>query len=327
MNALRLFCPDASEADPGPPATEGTVRQVITSYLKHIKARVGVSDYSTHAYDNARRDLTRFADWSRDGVSHGDTTLDRCRRNDLTDFLLANPQWRSNHTKRRVIAVIVACFNWASEDAGLVEICPYRKPKSLRLPVTPRREATREEYRTLMAKGSRALRRALYFLHRSGCRPCEMREAKRTDVNWQDGMVGLFRHKTARVTGECRVIALDPGVIRFLRNLVRQAPAGQEHLFVNQQGNPWDRHTFARNLRRVAFKAGLDNGAEKRVSAYCLRHTFTGEMVDLGFADRQIADQLGHIDTRMVSWYSKNRHKVKSMRRVADEIRRRRRDG
>ena len=105
---------------------------------------------------------------------------------------------------------------------------------------------------------------------------------------------------------------------------MRQFHDTQDHLFANQQGNPWDRHTFARNLRRVAEKAGLDEGVQQRVSAYCIRHTFVGEMVDLGFADRQIADQVGHKDTRMIGWYSKNRHKVESMGKVADELRRRR---
>lgn len=177
-----------------------------------------------------------------------------------------------------------------------------------------------------MTRGSKPLRRALYFLHRSGCRPCEMREAEYEDILWDKSVVALYRHKTARTTGQARLIPLDAGTLRFLRNLRKRHPEGQEKIFLNSHGTVWDRHAFARHLRRTAKRIGLDDGVEERVSACCVRHLFTGEMVDLGFSDRQIADALGHADTRLVSWYSHNRHKIESLRRTAQEMRRRKRE-
>ena len=324
--ALRLFRPEDDGSPSQPPrADDGsmdaagplTVQQVIDAYLRHLRARAAADDYSADGLDNAQRDLERFAE------RHGARAVADCRRNDLSEWLLANPQWLSNHTKRRVLAVLVACFAWAAEESGLIPASPYRKPKSLRLPVRPRREGSPKEYVSLMRHGSRPLRRMLYFLHRSGCRPCEAREADFADVHFDVGVMQIWRHKTHRLTGEPRLIGLDRGVLRFLRNLRRRQGDGK--VFRNARGKPWDRHTFARNLRRTAERIGLDQGVEKRVSAYCFRHTVVGEMVDLKFGERQIADAAGHANTRLVSWYSHNREKSESLRRVADERRTRKR--
>ena len=74
------------------------------------EARCNASDYSVSALDNARRDLVRFARWKKNAV------VAECRRTDLIDFLLANPQWRSNHSKSRVLAVMVTAG--LSDDSG-----------------------------------------------------------------------------------------------------------------------------------------------------------------------------------------------------------------
>ncbi len=330
-----VLWPDDGQLPKRPAAGGPTVSDVVAAYLNHLAALAQAGEYSRDALANVRRDLERFAAWCRpckahrDGArpacrecaSHGERSAQDCCRNDLVDWLLANPQWKSNHTKRRVLAGILACFAWAADEADLIPASPYKKPRRLRLPVKPRREARPEEYLALMRKGSRPLRRALYFLRRTGARTCEMREVEWPQIDWENSVVVLVRHKTDGSTAVSRRILLDPGVLRFLRNLKRQAVPGQQKVFVNTDGTAWDRHTFARHLRRYAKRIGLDEGAAERVSAYCLRHFFTGLMGEHGWTDRQVATMLGHSSTRMVSNYNHNRENQRLLRQLASELR------
>jgi integrase len=301
-----------------------TVQAVVAAYLNHLRARSAAGEYSADALLDVERELTRFAAWQGPRGLHGDQPVMECVPDDTTQWLLANPQWESNHTRKRVITTIIGCFSWAANEAGLIDRCPYRKLKSLRLPTKPRREARRDEYTTLMRQGSRPLRRALYFLRRTAARTCEMREAEFTDIAWEKSVIVLFKHKTERFTGNARRVLLDPGVIRFLRNLERQKLPGQRKIFVNNRGTVWTRHTFARHFRRIALRAGLDEGAVKRVSAYCVRHMVAGLLGQAGYSDRETATMLGHSSTRMVQVYNHNRENDQLLQRMAGELRKRR---
>lgn len=318
---------------PLPPSRSGiTVREVASVYLDHLRARVQAGDYSADAFVGTRRELTRFAD------KYGKQLVSECRRQDLTSWLNANPQWNSNHTKRRVLSSILAAFRWA-DDEGIISVNPYRRPR-LRLTVRPRRPARIPEYVSLMRHGRRPLRRALFFLRRTGARTCEMRQALWADVDWDLGIVRLDDHKTVdAMAGQPRLIGLDPAVLRFLRNLHRRRPAEglvchcefaegrphrtNDHVFLNERHVPWDRHTLARNLRRVADRIGL----APDVTAYCLRHMFAADAIEAGVGERQLADQLGHTTTRMVSWYARqSRQRAEHLRNVAGQVARRKKD-
>jgi integrase len=297
-----------------------TVQGVIDAYLAYLEARVSADEYSPQAFADAARDLGRF------GVRFGAQTIDQCRRYDVTQWLQLNPQWRSNATKRRVIATLLGCFNWA-EDEELIDRTPYRRPRKLKLPTTPRREATEEEYVALMRARSRALRRALFFLRRTGARTKEMRELSFDEINFEAAVVEKERHKTRRSTGQARLFGLEPCVLRFLRNLYRQRLRDnpeQRLVFLNAEGTPWDRHTFARHLRRWAKRIGLDVGAAKRVSAYCIRHSYCTWAIEAGVGERQVAAQMGHADTRMIGIYSKAAAKKRHVRDVAGQAVKRR---
>jgi integrase len=306
MNAFRLFSP-SDEGSAGP----WTVRKTTEAYLEHLKQRKGTEDYSAHALEDATRELARFAE------QFGNQTIEQCRRYDLTRWLQLNPQWKSNATKRRVMATILACFRWA-EDEELIERTPYRRPRNLKLPVTPRREASSVEYIALMRCKSRPLRRALFFLRRTGARPSEMRGLRFDEIDFEAGVVVKQKHKTRAKTGKPRMFGLEPCILRFLQNLYRKKVEGQEFVFLNTYGEPWkDRHVFARHLRRWAKRIGLDEGVVDRVSGYCVRHSFCTWAIEAGVGDRQIADQMGHADTRMIAWYSKAAQKRAHLRDVA----------
>jgi integrase len=299
-------------------AMTGTVSEVIDRYLLHLAARVAVGDFSAHAYEDAKRDLRRFSG------RYGQQPIDRCCQHDVTAWLDANQQWRSNHTRKRILGLIVRPFLWA-EDEGLIAASPYRKPKKLRLRTRPRRPAEISEYVALMRHGSRPLRRALFFLRRTGARPCEMRALRWRHVNLENGYVWIEEQKADNLTDNAapRVIGLDEATIRFLRNLQRQAPMWTDAVFLNSDRWPWkDRHVWARHLRRYADRLGL----AKDLSSYCLRHLYGTTAVENGVGERQLADQMGHSNTRMVSWYAHTARRTKHLRHVAEQVTRRKRD-
>jgi integrase len=325
MTALRLFDPDDSQF---PDAY--TLKAIIILYLRFLESRVTIGDYSADAFGDAKRDLTRFADF------RGSKLAEKFRpefgkaqqplhlaEEDVAEFLAANPQWESPSTRKRIVTLIKAALKWAEKREFITRspLVNYR-PRFAEL---PRREADPLEYIALMRWGSRPLRRALFFVRRAGVRPLEMRTLRWPEIHWEDSVVVQEHGKTFKATGIPRKFGLDKPLLRFLRNLSRSRPEGTEYVFLNSDGTPWDRHTFARHLRRYAKKIGLDAGVEKRVCAYCFRHTYISDAVEAGINDRAIADQVGHADTRMITWYSKARGKARHLRNVSNEISRRRR--
>jgi integrase len=296
-----------------------SIASVVRSYLAHVDRQVKAGASLDHA-NNIRRDLARFSAFI------GDVSIDDCRQIQLTEWLGANPQWKSVCSQRNAVANVIGCFHFAEEE-GLIARCPYRRPRMLRnLPDRVRRPALAAEYLALRRRGSRPLSRALWFLWQTGARTCEMRLALWSDVTW-DGecpRIMLVKNKTARKTGKARVIPLTPIVVRVLR--LMQKRARSPFIFVNSDGTPWDRRVFARNLRRLAKRLGMDDGAGERVSAYCLRHSYTCAALTAGFTSKQVADQLGHVDSKMVErvYGSHTREDLRYLSRLAGEIQSRR---
>lgn len=290
--------------------TDLSVREVIALYLRHLLRRRDSSDLSPQTYEDAYRDLMAFAE------HHGDKPLLGCRKHDLTEWIETHPAWISNWTRRRIIGGIVRAFLWA-EDEELIEASPYRLPKRMKRG-RKRRPATHAEYIALMRGGSRPLRRAIFFLRRTGARTIEMRELVWKEIDFQNGVIVRETHKTIDQTEEPipRVIGLDKPTLRFLKNLYRSRHL-EEHVFTNCDGTPWDRHTFARHMNRWAARLGLDPTRAK-LSPYCFRHSYGTDAIIAGVGERQLADQLGHTTTRMVAYYAHTAGKFEHLKRVAE---------
>jgi integrase/recombinase XerD len=129
-----------------------------------------------------------------------------------------------------------------------------------------------------------------------------MRSLQWRHVDWNASCCRLVVHKTAKITGESRLIGLDPAVLRFLRNLHRQAsPPDDAHIFTNARGRPWTRGSFARVFRAYARRAGV----REEISGYSIRHMFVTTAIERGIGHRQIADAVGHRGTRLIEWYGR----------------------
>lgn len=299
---------------------EPTVATTVAAYLRHLERQAKADKFSADHLSNIRRDLTRF-----EAFVGGAKLVHECRQHDLSSWVEENPQWKSVCSQRNSCASVTGCFRWAEEEE-LIDRAPYRTPRAIRgATAKPRRPATTHEYLELIRHGSKQLREPLFFLRETGARTCEMREVIWTDITFGDQpCIVLFAHKTARKTGKGRTIALNKVVAKFL--LWMQRSSRSEHVFVSTDGTPWDRSSFARHLRRTALRIGLDEGVIDRVSGYCLRHTFTVSALTSGFTSKEVADQLGHSDCKMVErvYGSHTVQNLAYLSRVADDIRQRR---
>lgn len=297
-----------------------TVASVVSAYLRHLERQKNQGKYSADHLSNVQRTLGRFAKYIG-----AEKDCAECRQHDLSEWLATTAQGHAASTQTNACSAIIGCWRWAEEE-DLIERCPYRRPRSLRGAISkPRRPATKEEYLKLRRGGSRSLRAALYFLYETGARTCEMREALWTDITIEARpVIALYVHKTARKTGRCRIVALNDAVLRVLMLMKRKSESC--HIFVNSHGGPWDRHTFATHLRRAARRLGMDEGIVERVSGYCLRHSYACAALTAGFTSKEVADQLGHSDSRMVErvYGSHTKGDVSYLNRIADDIRRRR---
>jgi len=123
----------------------------------------------------------------------------------------------------------------------------------------------------------------------------------------------IEQHKTAKKTGKPRVIYLAPEMLEMSRRLVAERPEGP--LFPSRKMNrPFSKNAIRIRFRRLREKLPHLNG----VVAYTYRHSYATDALENGVGIAQVAELLGHTDTRMVSRnYGHLNQKVAHMREAA----------
>lgn len=295
-----------------------SVGEVIDAYLGVLSQRVAAGAFSKDHLSNIRLALQRFGSFL--GRS---TSVSACRQFDISRWMAENAQWKSTATKRNAVGSVIAAFRFAEEEQ-MIARSPYRRPRSLRNLLTQRRTPAKpSEYLALLAASEPHLRRCLVFLWQTGARTCEMRLLQWAHVRLTPPYpcVILRDHKTARKTGKQRVIPLNSVAAKLLKWM--ELRSASRFVFTNRNGAPWkSRHSFARSVNRAAQQAGLTDGGRSLVTAYCLRHSFACAALAAGMTSKQVADQLGHVDARMVErvYGSHTAHDAAYLAAVARQI-------
>lgn len=321
MEPIRLFPSDyAGRGD--------TVQAVIDSYLTHkgllSKAGLLAGEYLQRLH----RHLEDFA-----GV-YGTWPLSACRRSLLQDWVLSHQEWKESASRNDAVNSVIGCFRWG-EDEGLIDRCPFKRPKNVWPPAEPRAPISAEQYLLIMdlaracnGKGRRKrsgrthLRFILWFLWETGCRTCEARDLEWTHIDWEKGVAFMPKHKTKKRVGGVRTIPLSARVLRVLRFLLAHRREDRPHVFLNSRGRAWTRGNLGHRFRVYAKLAGVSD----KVSAYSLRHGFVVGALERGVGDRQIADVIGQSSTRFIAWYGKGaRSKTDYLRAVVAQARARNR--
>lgn len=308
FTSIRLFAPDGLD----PPQTGLTVAHVIADYLAAKESHVNAGLICRSTFLRAQLYCLAFV------KDFGGIDVSECRKGDLKRFLALHPEYRSPFTKHDATGAIVTAFRWAA-DEGMVQACPYSRPRDLPAKL-PRQPAWSPEVRAILnyarthgrTKTRRAFRLALYFLWKSGVRTCELYTLRWE--HWDDARAVFEKpSKSTHRTGELRLIVPKAKAVRLIRWLYRRCKSGP--VFLNGRGRAWTKDSFGTLFRKHADGAGV----RKELSAYCLRHGFCCELLDVGAGERQVADLLGQSSTRYVAWYGRGqRKKVDYLRRTAD---------
>ena len=136
-------------------------------------------------------------------------------------------------------------------------------------------------------------------------------------VNLELGVWVLGEHKTESKTQEARVVILTPSMVELTRRLVRLRPTGP--LFLNEDGQPWNRNAVRCRFRRVREKLGLGGD----LVAYLYRHAVATDLLESGAGVAQAAEILGHRGVDMIMrHYQKLRQRRDHLREQLSRARR-----
>lgn len=107
-----------------------------------------------------------------------------------------------------------------------------------------------------------------------------------------------------RKGGKTQTIPLAPPTAWAVELCVGERASGP--LMLTRDGHRLDRKTAGRIVARIATEAGV----RKRITPHSFRHTFVTLSLDAGQSERDIAASTGHADSRMVSYYDRNRDSI-----------------
>ncbi len=97
--------------------------------------------------------------------------------------------------------------------------------------------------------------------------------------------------------GQHRYIHLDPEAGRFFREVCTNRDLG-EMMFLRESGEPWLKDSQKKPMWRACTVAQI-----KRFGFHQLRHSAASRWITLGVSLKVVAEQLGHVDTKMVERY------------------------
>ena len=277
------------------PENDQTVASVIERYIAIVFPTLAKNTVSgRNCY------LQSFAE------EHGWRLVSACRKDHLQEWMLKHPEWESDWTKRSVIRVINYAFNWATDS----EIIPRNPFKGIKQCAgSPRRDITPDEFQAILratksrqkkrvTPGAR-FRQCLIFLWFTGCRPIELCQLKWKDIDLENRVIILRKHKTIKTQKKPkpRIIPLDPVVVKLLTSIKKRNEG--EFVFYTHCFTPWNRFNLGLRVRRARKKAGVSD----EVKLYGVRHAFGTRGIVNGLDIKTLSTLMGHETTTMTEHY------------------------
>ena len=132
-------------------------------------------------------------------------------------------------------------------------------------------------------------------------------------MNLERGVWVLPEHKTAKKTGQPRMVYLTPPMVALTKKLLARNPAGP--LFRTYRGNhPYDNNTWRCRFRRLRERLPQ----MPYFTAYSFRHTYATQALENGVEIAHVATLLGHASTDMVMrHYQHLSQRIDHMRKAA----------
>lgn len=267
---------------------------------------------------NYRRHLARFA------VHVGDVPSSTLKAHHLLEW---GKRWHE-------IQAVQRCWNWAANEAELIERSPFarvKKPKAGKR----KRIFERRDLFLLLRRARQDFRLFLLALRETIARPQEIRAVRWDEIRPLDPALSFeeslragksyfqleeYKHRHLRTNGDdARLIPISPRLGRMLWRMHRSASDQRGEIFRTFRGRPWTKEAVRLRMKRLRKALGL--GADRRgenLVAYTIRHTMATSAAAGGLRDRLLADLMGHTTTRTTARYQHLHagHLIEAMKRI-----------
>ena len=284
-----------------------TVNQCCQDYLHHLERR-GAPDYRHTKYDldayvTPKLGVLQVAKVTRPKLEQwrAEIAASPRRTNRKQEESEPHIQTEDESRKRRATANRVMRRLRAALNLALTEARVNANPMAWKVPPFENVELARaiflrETEQRLFVKAcalekdfQRLVRAALY----TGARYGELGRLSVSDFSASSRTLFIAKSKGGRQ----RYVHLDREAARFFRAVCVNREPG-ETMFLQENGKPWAKDTQKKPMRRACMVAKI-----KPFGFHQLRHTAASRWITLGVSLKIVAEQLGHVDTRMVERY------------------------
>jgi integrase len=285
-----------------------TVNQCCLDYLKHLERR-GAPDYRHTKYDLdayvipklgvlqvARLTRPKLEEWRAD-IAASPRRSNRKKKQDNQPHIQTEEDLRKRRaTANRIMRRLRAALNLALEEGRV-----YANPMAWKLLPFENVEVARaiflseKDQRTFVMGCAKEkdfqwiVRAGLY----TGARYGELGRLGVADFNSSAGTLFIAKSKG----GQQRHVHLDLEAARFFREASANRDRA-EAMFLRKSGEPWAKDNQKKPMRRACMLAKT-----KPFGFHQLRHSAASRWITLGVSLKVVAEQLGHVDTKMVERY------------------------
>lgn len=150
-----------------------------------------------------------------------------------------------------------------------------------------------EIIRLLEHSPNEVIRQIILFAIYSGCRQGEILQLKENQVNWETGYIHWPQTKNQKPKN----LPLSPNIEKVLKEVPRVEE--DPHFFCSlRKEKPYTKDGFINIFRRMKKRAGLED-----LRFHDLRRVFGTKLAEKGYKEKDIAELLGHSDTRSTKVY------------------------
>ncbi len=285
-----------------------TVNRCCLDYLNHLERR-GAPDYlhtkyDLHAYaipklgtlQVAKLTRPKLEQWRAD-IAASPRRTNRKQEQENEPHIQTEEELRKRRaTVNRIMRRLRAALNLSLEEGRV-----YANPMAWKVPPFENVEVARavflsekDQRNFVKACASekefqRLVRAGLY----TGARYGELGRLGVGDFNASAGTLFIAKSKG----GQQRHVHLDLEAARFFRDVCTNRDLG-EVMFLRENGEPWVKDSQKKPMGRACTMAKI-----KRFGFHQLRHSAASRWITLGVSLKVVAEQLGHVDTKMVERY------------------------
>lgn len=269
-----------------------SLAELLGHFLAHLDRQVKADQVAPLTAAYYRRHLSRAAELVGGGRQVEDLKPLDYLRTGLTS-------WHDMQAWQRL-------FNWALK-AGWIDHHPFGRLEKPTLGQRTR-TLTADQWRQLLAVCRPPLARFLRLQRLTLARPGEVRALRWDHIDADAGRAVLHHHKTRRRVQDRRprVIVLNEQALALIADIrsefIRKGLDLTGAVLRGHSGRAWTTNSLRLAVRRAVRRAGLD-GPGERIVAYTIRHTGATQLTADGVRDRQLADLMGHSQTRTTARY------------------------